>query len=234
MYHAAPMKTPFLLAIEGIDGAGKTTLSQAMAAELRRCGYRVVTAKEPTQGPFGRQLRESARTGRLPPQRELELLLADREQHVREVIRPELDAGAIVILDRYYLSNAAYQGAEGLDPDAIIRANQAIAPAPDLVILLDVPPETGLARISARGDAANTFEQQDALERCRAIFLKLRDAVPTAAIDATMDAESVRGVAMKAFIDAFSVRVQRVHGVTSAADECLQPLRGGACGAAAR
>jgi dTMP kinase len=111
--------------------------------------------------------------GRLSLEEELELFLKDRAEHVEQLIRPSLAAGKIVLLDRYYLSTAAYQGARGADPAKILEANEQFAPKPDLVLLLDFDPAGGLARIRARGDAPNTFEEAEQLRAVRKIFLSL-------------------------------------------------------------
>jgi dTMP kinase len=161
----------FLLVIEGIDGAGKSTLQRRLADWCRDQGRTVTTSREPTDGPHGRALRESARTGRLAPEAELELFLKDRHEHVTNLIKPALGRGEIVILDRYYLSTAAYQGARGIDPQKIIAANEAFAPVPDLVLLLDLDPTAGHERIGARGGAPDGFEGAVYLADVRRIFL---------------------------------------------------------------
>jgi dTMP kinase len=163
----------FLLVIEGIDGAGKSTLQRRLAAWCRERGLAVVTSREPTDGPHGRALRESARSGRLTSAAELDLFLRDRREHVETLIAPALARGEVVILDRYYFSTAAYQGARGMDPAAIIAANEAFAPVPDLVLLLDLDPASGHARIGARGGAPDDFEGAAYLAEVRRIFLAL-------------------------------------------------------------
>ena len=178
-----------LIAIEGIDGAGKSTLVQGLVAALEQAGTEVVASKEPTNGPWGTQLRASAATGRLRPEEEVDLLLRDRRQHVQELVLPALQRGAVVILDRYFPSMVAYQGAAGLPVDELLHAND-FAPRPHLLLLLDLPPETGLARIRARGDKPNHFETAQNLERCRAIFRQL-DIANKHVIDASQDAASV-------------------------------------------
>lgn len=189
-----------LVAIEGIDGAGKTTLARDLAAGLAAHGILVETSKEPTQGPWGTALRQSALQGRLSPEEEVRLLLLDRRQHVEELIKPALAAGAVVILDRYYPSMVAYQGAHGLSVSRLLQDN-AFAPAPDLTLLLDLEPSTGLARIRARGDKPNFFETEDNLKRCRAIFLDMQ--LPSrVVIDASNDAAEVLRTTWKAVIKA--------------------------------
>jgi dTMP kinase len=164
----------FLVALEGIDGAGKSVQAKAVGAALTARGFDVVITREPTDGPWGRLLRESARTGRLAPQDELETFLKDREEHVRTLIRPGLAAGKVVITDRYYFSTVAYQGARGFDPEELLRRNELIAVEPHLLILIDLDAHTGLARIGHRDGQANEFETLAQLSRTREIFLALR------------------------------------------------------------
>jgi len=94
------------------------------------------------------------------------------------VIAPALRAEKIVILDRYYFSTAAYQGAHGADAESILSENESFAPQPDLLVLLDVPPEVGLARIRERGDEPNKFESEESLGRARGIFQHIQRPYP--------------------------------------------------------
>lgn len=162
-----------LVAIEGIDGAGKTTQAARLGEALAKLGIEVVRTKEPTDGPWGRRLRASAASGRLSPDEELNAFLEDRRQHVAELILPALARGAAVIVDRYYFSTAAYQGARGRDPDELLRLNESFAPPPDLLVLIEVAPEVGVERIRARGDRGNLFEGLADLARSAAIFARL-------------------------------------------------------------
>ena len=161
------------IVIEGIDGTGKSTQVKSLGDWFTRAGRDVVLSREPTDGPWGRKLRESGDSGRLDPATELECFLKDRRQHVDELIRPSLAAGKVVILDRYYFSTMAYQGARGLDPARIRRENEAFAPVPDHLFILDLDVDAALARIGSRGDIANEFEQRESLEACRRVFLSL-------------------------------------------------------------
>ncbi len=199
-----------LVAIEGIDGGGKTTVSALLAQYCGERGIACTLSKEPTGLGAGVTLRESAKHGRATPEDELALFLEDRAAHVARSIRPALDYGAVVILDRYYWSTAAYQGARGIDPFAIITANEAIAPTPDLVILLDIPPSEGLARVRARGDVPNTFESETALQQSRDIFLQLHDAFParSARIDATPSLREVSALCRAAFANALEKKTK--------------------------
>ena len=105
-----------LIVIEGIDGTGKSTHARRLAEWMEMKGRHPVVSREPTDRPWGRKLRDSAASGRLSPQEELDCFLRDRSQHVEELIAPSLAAGRDVILDRYYFSTMAYQGARGFDP----------------------------------------------------------------------------------------------------------------------
>jgi dTMP kinase len=165
----------FLIAVEGIDGAGKTTIAALLAQYCGERGIACAFSKEPTGLKYGMQLRESAKTGRLSVADELELFLKDRLDHAERSIKPALQYGAVAILDRYYWSTAAYQGARGVDPFSIVRENEAHVPTPDLVILLDVAPETGLERVRIRGDIPNKFERVSALSKARQIFNQLNE-----------------------------------------------------------
>jgi len=164
-----------LIVFEGVDGAGKTTQVRLLDERLQREGYDVVCLKEPTEGPWGQKLRHLARHGReeVSPATELEWFLQDRRDNVEQNIRPALARGQIVLLDRYYFSTMAYQGALQLDPEEIRRRNEAFAPPPDLLFLLDLAAELGLQRVQQRGELSH-FERLDYLERVAAIFATMR------------------------------------------------------------
>lgn len=179
------MQRGLFIVIEGIDGTGKSTQARHLAEWLVAQGREVVLSREPTDGPWGAQLRASAATGRLSPEDELRYFLNDRRQHVAETISPALAAGKVVILDRYYFSTMAYQGARGFDPAEIRRLNEQFAPVPDLLLILDIDVNMALQRIGSRGDSANAFEQRENLQRCREIFLSLKDEPFTRVIDSS-------------------------------------------------
>jgi len=136
-----------LVAFEGIDGAGKSTQLARLAAALRAQGRSVVETREPTDGPWGRRIRAMARAGeRVAPAEELRWFVEDRREHVAQVIRPAIAAGAVVLTDRYFLSTVAYQGARGLDPERLLAEAEAEFPLPDLALVLDVDP-AGLGEV---------------------------------------------------------------------------------------
>jgi dTMP kinase len=163
-----------LIVFEGIDGTGKTTQLSLLAKVLSDRGLPVVSTREPTEGVYGKKIRELYRNREsISPREELELFLADRHEHVRELLRPALLAGKIVLCDRYILSTVAYQGAAGLDTEEILAQND-FAPTPDIVLLFQASPETGIARITGkRGESPNDFEQAATLLRVAEIFALL-------------------------------------------------------------
>ncbi len=159
-----------LIAFEGIDGAGKSSQARALAQALESAGFSVLLSREPTDGPWGRKLRQSALHQRLSPEEELEAFLADRRQHVEELIAPGLAAGKIILVDRYYFSTVAYQGIRGLNPQQLLEENESFAPAPDLLILLELEAAEGLRRIHGRGDVSDLFEREQDLREVAKIF----------------------------------------------------------------
>jgi dTMP kinase len=169
-----PIPGGFLVAIEGIDGSGKTTQVELLAKFCSENRLAHVVSKEPTKGKYGMKIRDSATHGRMSIDDEVEILLKDRAEHVENVIAPALRKEEIVILDRYYFSNAAYQGAHGADAESILAENERFAPQPDLLIFLDVRARTGIGRIKSRGDEPNKFETIESLEKARLIFKQVQ------------------------------------------------------------
>ncbi len=156
-----------LITFEGIDGCGKTTQMKLTAAWLKEQGYEVLQTYQPGGTAIGRQIREvllQRENRKLVAEAEMLLYLADRIQHLKEVILPAVGKGVIVLCDRFHDSTVAYQGyGRGLDMSltgSIVRV--CITPhPPDLTFLLVVPPRTALQRIDA---SPGKSRQRDRLE----------------------------------------------------------------------
>lgn len=172
-----PLPCGILVALEGIDGTGKSTQVRRLTTAFRAEGYDVLSLSEPTHSPWGRRLREAMTVGRrlLAPSQELDLFIQDRRYDVAAHITPALAAHKLVFMDRYYFSTMAYQGALGIDPETIRRLNEAFAPVPDLVFLLLVSPARALERIrQGRGQTDDVFEREDDLRKVDWIFRTLQ------------------------------------------------------------
>lgn len=197
------MKLPgpgILVAVEGVDGAGKTTLVGALMEHLARLGLAAQRTKEPTdRTEAGRRIRASAASVRLPLADELHAFLEDRRSHVESLIAPALERGEVVVVDRYYLSSIAYQGARGASPAKVRELNEAFAPIPDLVLVLDIDVDIGLARVRARGEVSS-FEQRHELLAAKSIFDTLQGP-GVLHLDALAAPAKVAEVALGALLD---------------------------------
>ncbi|MBN9522653.1 dTMP kinase [bacterium] len=192
-----------LIAFEGIDGAGKTTQVNLLVDFFKAAGEPVLQSKEPTDGPWGRKIRQSATKGRMSPAEELHAFVEDRKQHIRDTILPALSRGETVILDRYFYSTIAYQGSQGQNPDAVAAQMFDLALVPDVVFLIDVPPDVGVSRIqTGRGETPNAFEDVDHLRQVHKGFQDLaRKYQNIVVIDGTRDIESVRRAIIRQLLE---------------------------------
>lgn len=179
------------IVFEGIDGTGKSTQIKLLGNALGKMGHDVVLTREPTEGVFGQKIRALYENrSAVSAQEELDLFIKDRREHIETLINPCLKAGKIVLCDRYFLSTAAYQGAAGCNPDEII-AQHRFAPEPDLAIIIEVPPQLCISRITEnRGDQLNDFEQLESLKKVDSIF-KQMDLPYVKRIDGSVAEEEV-------------------------------------------
>jgi dTMP kinase len=156
------------ITLEGIEGSGKTTQAASLAGALRARGNQVMVTREPGGTRAGEFIRAIFLDSSIALEltAELLLVLADRAQHVRETLRPALQADQIVISDRYSDSTTAYQGyGRGLDLNLVSNLNELASDgvAPDLTFVLDCPPEVGLSRTKMRaGSAARLTDRFEA------------------------------------------------------------------------
>ena len=188
-----------LIALEGLDGSGKSTQMVDLVTGLAAAGHDVVATREPTDGPYGQKIRAMARSGeRVAPEEELRWFMEDRAEHVAQLIQPALDDGRVVVTDRYFLSTAAYQGARGLDWKAILEECEARFPLPDVALIFEVEAAVGLARVQARGGPLEpAFERLDFLEDVARIFAEM-DRPYLARIDGAQAPDEVTRAARRA------------------------------------
>lgn len=178
MPHEKFLSQGLLIAFEGIDGAGKTTLALLLRERLRREGYDVIYLKEPTDGKWGQRIKEITKglKPRPSPEEELHFFLRDRMEDVEQNIQPALKDRKIVIMDRYYFSTMAYQGALGLHVEEIRRLNEKFAPKPTLVFILRLAPRIALSRImNGRKEKTTIFEREDYLMDVQRIYDGFRE-----------------------------------------------------------
>ena len=160
-----------LIVFEGIDGSGKTTQAQILLDYLLESGYEAVNFREPSLGKWGRKIKEkAAQADSLTPRDEFELFQNDRKENVEKNLTPALRKKKIVVLDRYYFSTIAYQGAKGIDPQMIKEANEKFTVPPDLVFIFDIQADKGLERIEDRKNKDHLFEREDYLIKVQKIF----------------------------------------------------------------
>ncbi|MFI0906742.1 dTMP kinase [Streptomyces sioyaensis] len=197
----APAPTGFFIALEGGDGAGKSTQVEALAEWIRGKGHEVVVTREPGATAIGKRLRSiilDVSTSGLSDRAEALMFAADRAEHVNSVIRPALERGAVVLTDRYIDSSVAYQGAgRNLAPTEIARISRWATDGlvPHLTVLLDISPETARERFT---EAPDRLESEPAAfhQRVRAGFLTLAAADPARylVVDAGQEPEAVTTV----------------------------------------
>lgn len=168
------MRRGYFFAVDGLDGAGKTTQCQLLADYLRQQGYTVTMCREPGGTVIGERIREILlHASGACVKTELLLFMASRAQLVAEVIRPALNRGEVVLADRFLLASVVYQGHAGeLPPQRIWDLGQWVTEntLPDLTLILDIPAE----RVALRKPAvADNFERRGLgfLQRVRAGFL---------------------------------------------------------------
>jgi len=197
-----------LVAFEGIDGSGKSTLIRAVAARLRKRGLPIVATAEPTTTPLGRLVRTGLRE-RYDPWLQAGLFLADRALHVA-LLAPALARGDVVLTDRYVDSTTAYQSTalEGRFEGALSAlelVQETIFPEPDLVVWLDLPPRDAVRRIRGR-TVKEPYEKVRFLEGVRKNYERLAAQHPDRWL--RLDANLGRAVLAKDVADAIAERAR--------------------------
>jgi dTMP kinase len=201
-----------LITFEGGDGAGKSTLIQSLYRLLQERGESILQTRAPGGTPIGEKIRALLLDSKDPltDQCELFLFLADRAEHMKEVIYPALQEGKIVLCDRFNDSTIAYQGvARGLDPKVVencclLATNNK---TPDLTFYLDLPPKIGLERRMKNDGEKDRIESEslDFHEKIRQAFLHIAESDPkrVRVLDSTQTPETILNQAIKQLDDLF-------------------------------
>lgn len=206
------MKSAKFVVIEGLEGAGKSTAVATVLAWLQAKGFDVVQTREPGGTPLAEQIRtlvKAVQDEAIAPETELLLMYAARSQLLANVIRPALARGQVVLADRHDLSSRAYQGggrqiaAEVIDQ---IRAVVVKDTRPDLTLYLDIDPEIGLKRASARGELDRIEQEKlDFFKRTRQKYLEIAATDPSIVV---IDAAKPLAQVQKSLTDALSAWLQ--------------------------
>lgn len=196
------------ITLEGIEGAGKSSLQRALAAVLAGRGHVVCATREPGGTPLAEEIRAvvlKRREEMMPPATELLLMFAARAAHVEGCIKPALARGEWVLCDRFSDASRAYQGGgRGIDAATIEQLAAIAHPGltPDRTLLLDLPPAEGLARVRRRGEQGDRFEDERLafFARVRERYLELAAAEPQRfrVLDATAAPDAVLTQALAA------------------------------------
>jgi len=179
----------FFIVVEGIDGAGKTVISQKLVEFLRSRGYEAVYTYEPFDSHYVFALKNYYSFLR---DAYLDALTyaADRIVHLKTVILPHLARGSIVVCDRYYYSSVAYQTAQGAPMEWVLEVNKIMV-EPDIAVYLDVDPVTALARKRGSTSRFPEYENETFLESVRRVYLELVNRGMLVMIDARRELEEV-------------------------------------------
>lgn len=178
------MSRGIFVAIEGIDGSGKSTVATRVVEKLNQKGYQTVLTAEPTKGETGLLLRERLKQsskesgGVVEGAIDAEYFFADRIYHNHALIKPKLESGIHVVSDRYDLSTLAYQSTQGVDMDYLVEKRDSmrrldLIEKPTMVILLDVSVETALKRLEGTKKTMEKFEDPNFLTRLKENYFRL-------------------------------------------------------------
>lgn len=159
-----------LIVIEGIDGSGKSTCAKNLTEKLNSINIKTIYTFEPTHSHYGAKLKEGMLSEDLDAEEELLLFVKDRKEHIEYMIKPALEEGYFIILDRYFYSSIAYQGAKGIDINRIINMHKGFIIKPDIVFIFHLPIDIALNRIISKRGIADRFENETYLKKVDKIF----------------------------------------------------------------
>ncbi len=194
-----------IIAMEGIDGSGKSTQTRLVAHTLSSYGYKVNVTSEPTDGPTGTEVRERYLSGKekIDPMGLQRKFTEDRMWHMAQCA-PLVSAGNIVLTDRYYPSSVAYGYAsinENGAADRILEMNVKAVPRPDMICVFDISPELAIKRLEGRNGKVEIFEKRSTLEKVREGYrVYFPPDCNTVWIDATRRIDEITGIAVSAIM----------------------------------
>lgn len=191
-----------LVALEGIDGSGKTTVATAVRNLLIQEGFPVLLTHEPTEFMTGQVLRQRLSEGHsgtiVDAEIDTDYFFADRVYHNQTVVKPQLESGVNVVSDRYDLGTLAYQSTQGLPLEYLLERRRwllslALVERPVLNIVFDVSPATAVSRLAKAGKRREKFENEEFLAKLRETYQRLLSVVddPIAVVDAERDVSEV-------------------------------------------
>ncbi|MFH2028863.1 MAG: dTMP kinase [Nanoarchaeota archaeon] len=173
------MKSIFIV-LDGLDGSGKGEMTKRLNDYLAKKGLKVLVTREPTDGKYGKEIRNILRQEKDPrsgAEKCLDLFVKDRKEHLVQDIEPFLkEENGVVICDRYYYSTIAFQQTQGIDVEDLIIKNMGFR-TPDIAFILDLPVEMALERIDKRGEAKEKFEEISFMKELRQNFLNLKKSI---------------------------------------------------------
>jgi dTMP kinase len=200
-----PVKSKFVV-FEGIDGSGKSTQCLLLYDYISSLNIPAKLLAEPTNGKYGQKIRKMLQADKpLPVDEQIRLFIEDRKQDYKKNIAPCLKDNITIVMDRYFYSNAAYQGSKEIPPAEIIRRNlESGFPVPDRVYYIDIQPVIAMERIIARNGRGNTemFEKISFLEKVRENFLAIQDN-RFRKIDGNLAPEKIFRIVQKDFLSMF-------------------------------
>jgi dTMP kinase len=213
--------TAAFITFEGIDGSGKSTQLRMLASVLRLRAIDVIVTREPGGTPLGTRLRDALLDAdeQVDPLAELLLYAADRAQHVRQLVRPALETGHVVLSDRYADATVAYQGGGRGFPPTLVHEVIALATGglmPDMTLIFDLPVAESRTRDKRRNDDGDTDDRLDAetdefRTRVRAAYLQIAAAEPerVRVIDASRSIEETHARVLELVMPLIEARGQR-------------------------
>ena len=159
-----------LIVIEGNDGSGKSTCAKNLTEKLNSINIKTIYTFEPTHSHYGAKLREGMLSEDLDAEEELLLFVKDRKEHIEYMIKPALEEGYFIILDRYFYSSIDYQGSNGIDINLIMNLHKDFIIKPDIVFIFHLPIDIALNRIISKRGIADRFENETYLKKVDKIF----------------------------------------------------------------